>query len=196
MGFMGRKSQLKSKTISKVWLNKKNYKFLDFNFKVTDKELGYGYSNYFKMSVYNCDLLILKLYVTERKVKEDERFSFNVTYFNPQTDNDCYSINHIIAVCSEYTAKGSSHKDMGNAEILKNQFIFRKKEGYYAYVKIWGRGEIKGDNHDKPLSYEFATNEYMNYIKKIFDIKRMRGRKIKKYFKDYLNKMILLDKLK
>ena len=195
MGKFNERSRLKSKTIKKVWLNKKNYKFLDFNFKVTDIE-NYTHQDYFNISMYNCDVLILKLYVTERMVKEEERFKFEVKYFNPQTNNDCFSINHVLAVCSESTAQEVKHKDRGNAEIIKNQFIFRKKTNYYSYTKIWGRGEIKDDNHDKHLSYEFATDEYVTYIKKIFGIERMQGRKLKKYLKDYLNKVILLEGLK
>ena len=196
MGRFDDKSRLKSKTISKVWLNRKDYKFLDFKFKVTDGCPSKYYYDYFNMSVYNCDVLILKLEVRDKKMNGDERFLFKVTYFNPQTDNDCYSINHIIAVCSEYTEPDSKHKDMGNTTIIKNQFTLRKKDNYYSHVKIWHRGNIEEDNYDKHLSYEFATNEYIGYIKKIFDIKRMQRRKIKGYFKDYLNKMIVLDKLK
>lgn len=196
MGYMGRKSQLKNKLIKKVWLNKKNYKYLDFEFKVTDVEKGNSHRNDFNISVYNCGALILKLEVWEYTLKEDERFVFKVIYFNPQTDNDCFSINHIIGVCSEYTMKNSKHNDMGNADIIKNQFILRKKDSYYSPVKVWCKGDIKEDNYDKYLSYEFATNEYISYIKKIFDVEKIPRVKIKKYFKDYLNKIILLDKLK
>ncbi len=194
---MDRKSKLKGEVIKKVWLNKKNYKFSDFEFKVTDIEKGYGYyKNLFKMSVYNCKVLILKLDVKEYNYKKDERFEFEVIHFNPQTDNDCFSINHIIGVCSEHTITREKHKDMGNADIIKNQFILRKKSSYYSPVKVWCKGDILNDNYDKHLSYEFATTEYINYIKKIFDIKKMPRAKIKNYFKDYLNKVILLDKLK
>ena len=196
---MNKKSKLKNEVIKKVWLNKKNYKYLDFDFKFEkDKRayLSYNIEENFYISVYNCDVLILKLEVEEYKGKEDERFRFEVTYFNPQTDNDCFSINHIIGVCSEYTLPEHQHKDMGNTDIVKNQFILRKKKNYYSFVKVWGKGDIKTDNYDKHLSYEFATNEYLSYIKGIFDIKKMPRAKIKNYFKDYLNKVILLDKLK
>lgn len=198
MGFMGKRSILKSKTIEKVWLNKKDYKFLDFEFKITKEEEGWnwgGMSKSCKISVYNCGTLILKLDVCEKdNTKDKERFSFEVVFFNPQTDNDCYSINHIIAVCSKSSMK--RHIDMGNAEIIKNQFIFRKKTAYYSYVKIWVRGDILKDNYNKLLSYEFATDEYMSYIKSIFEIKKMQKRTIKKEFKGFLDKIILLNKMK
>lgn len=195
---MDRKSRLRNNTIKKVWLNKKNYKDLDFEFKVEKpkgKYLTYNYDK-FNILVYNCKVLILKLEVGEYKSKEDERFEFGVTYFNPQTDNDCFSINHIIGVCSEYTIPRERSKDMGNADIIKNQFIFRKKSSYYSPVKMWCKGDIKEKNYDKYLSYEFATNEYISYIKGIFEVKKIPRVKIKNYFKDYLNKIILLDKLK
>lgn len=199
MGFMGRKSQLKSKIIQKVWLNKKNYKFLDFDFKVTDIEESYMYahpSESFNISVYNCDKMILKLEVNEILLEQNKKFIFKVKYFNPQTDNDCFSINHILAVCGEYTHPKFGHKDKGNVDIIKNQFIFRKRESYYSFTKIWHRGEIKEDNENKQLSYEFATDEYLRYVKKIFKIKRMENRKIKKHFKGLLDKVVILEKLK
>ncbi len=195
---MNKKSKLKNEVIKKVWLNKKNYKYLDFDFKVEDlTKLNWGgYENEFKVLIYNCDVLILKLEVEEEKSKEDERFKFEVVYFNPQTDNDCFSINHIIGVCSEYTLSEHKHKDMGNTDIVKNQFILRKKKNYYSFVKVWGKGDIKPNNYDKHLSYEFATNEYLSYIKGIFDIKKMPRVRTKNHIKDYLNKVILLEKLK
>lgn len=197
MGYMDKKSKLKNEVIKKVWLNKKNYKYLDFNFKVEDIEKGwYDFKETFKMLVYNCNVLILKLEVKEYDYKEDERFKFEVIYFNPQTDNDCFSINHIIGVCSEYTPVKHKHEDMGNTDVIKNQFILRKKENYYTHVKVWLRGDIKHDNYDKYLSYEFATNEFISYIKGIFKVKKMPRMRIKNYFKDYLNKVILLDNLK
>jgi len=127
MGFMGKKSILKFKIIKKVWMNRKDYKFLDFKFKVAGSYFGENTTS-FEIFVYNCDVLILKLLVYEEETKEDERFLFKVIYFNPKTDNDCFSINHIIAVCSEDTISRCKYKDMGNAEIIKNQFIFRKME--------------------------------------------------------------------
>ncbi len=199
MGFMGRRSKLKSDVIKKVWLNRKNYKFLDFDFKFEEDKsvyLMYNVKGNFHISVYNCGTLILKLDGTEYNFKEDDRFVFEVKHFNPQTDNDCFSINHIIAVCSEHTLPKERHNDMGNADIIKNQFILRKKSSYYSPVKIWVRGDINLDNYDKHLSYEFATTEYINYIKKIFEIKKIPRAKIKKHIKDFLNKIILLDKLK
>ena len=199
MGFMGRKSQLKSKAIKNVWLNKKNYKFLDFDFKVVNLPKDYKKDRWnfsFKIEVYNCSVLILKLGVYEVKEKVDERFAFEVEYFNPQTDNDCYSINHILAACSESVPKNQKNTDMGNAEVFKNQFVFRRKSSYYSYTRIWNKGNIKGDNYNKQLSYEFATDEYINYIKNIFEVKRIQRRTIKKNFKGYLDKILILNSLK
>jgi len=195
MGFMGRKSQLKSEVIKKVWLNRKDYKFLDYKFKVTNQHDLFS-NRCFNVSVFNCEKLILKLEVNDKRGQNDDRFIFKVIYFNPQTDNDCFSINHIIGVCSEFTEKEHRHEDMGNAEIIKNQFILRRKKNYYSYVRVWCRGRIERNNFDKSLSYEFATDEYLKYIKSIFEIEKMQGRKIKDYFKDFLNKIILLEKLK
>ena len=199
MGFMNRKSQLKSRVIKNVWLNKKSYKFLDFDFKVKNlpedyKKLRWNFS--FDIEVYNCNVLILKLEVIEMQEKVDERFSFHVEDFNPQTDNDCYSINHIIAVCSESVPQKKKNTDMGNAEVFKNQFVFRKKRSYYSHTRIWSRGNIERDNYNKQLSYEFATDEYINYIKNIFEIKRIQRRTIKKNFKGYLDKILILNSLK
>ncbi len=196
MGYLN-KSRLKSKTIKKTWLNKKNYKFLDFDFKIElpakDK---YNLRDYFYINVFNCGTKILGLEVYEdSSINDEERFTFKVRYFNPQTDNDCHSINHIIAVCSESITKDEKHKDMGNAEIIRNQFIFRKRSNYYTYTKIWARGEIKEDNYDKQFSYEFATDEYLRYVKKIFEMEKLQRRKIKKHFKGFLDKIIILDKL-
>jgi hypothetical protein len=194
---MGRLSQLKSLTISKAWLNKKDYKFLDFDFKVTDiKDEAWRNYTTFTISVYDCNTLILTIDAYEsHSSKEKERFNFEIRYFNPQTDNDCYSINHIIAVCSEYTSPDERYKDKGNAEVLKNKFIFRKKESFYSYVKIWERGDIKPGNYNKELSYEFATNEYIGYIKHLFEMKKIPRRKIKKDFQGVINKIVLLSKI-
>ena len=196
---MNRKSKLKSKVIKKVWVNKKNYKFLDFDFKVINLPEDYKKSRWsfnFDIEVYNCGVLILKLNVWEGLEKIDERFSFKVNYFNPQTDNDCFSINHIIAVCSESVPQKKKNKDMGNAEVFKNQFVFRKKKSYYSHTRLWARGDIEMENYDKSLSYEFATDEYINYIKNIFEIKRIQRRTIKKNFKSYLDKILISNSLK
>jgi len=198
-------SILKSDVIKKVWLNKKDYKYLDFEFKIEDEKKDIWLNRgFFRIAVYNCGILILKFNVFEqdtdnrgRNIKErEERFMFNVEYFNPQTDNDCYSINHIIAVSSENTLSNKKHEDIGNADILKNQFIFRRRKNFYSYVRIWTKGKIEEDNYDKQLSYEFATDEYMSYIKNLFEIKRLQRRTIKKEFKGYLDKILLLEELK
>ena len=192
---MGRRSQLKSKIIKKVWTNKRNYKYLDYDFKFSKKDCG---MKDFKVSVYHFGTLILQLGVdeyTKTMYRKEEGLDFEVTYFNPQTDNDCFSINHILAVCSEDTLSRYKYQDRGNAEVMNNGYIFRKKENFYSFVKIWMRGKIGRDNYDRLLSYEFSTDEYINYIRSIFEIKRIQRRTIKKEFKSYLDKMLLLEKL-
>ena len=190
----GKLSKLKSDLVKKTWLNRKDYKFLDFNFKFRrDPD---SWKDSFFIDIHNCGIKILTLCVDEASyIKDEERFTFNVVYFDPQTDDDCYAIDHIIAVCSESVPKAKKHKDMGNSDILKNRFIFRKKSNYYTYAKIWTKGKIEEDNYDKQLSYEFATNEYLNYVKNIFDMKRIQRRNIKKHFKGFLDKIILLERL-
>jgi len=42
-----------------------------------------------------------------------------------------------------------------------------KKDNYYSYTKVWTKGDIKDDNYNKELSHEFATEEYINNIKKV-----------------------------
>jgi len=49
----------------------------------------------------------------------------DVIYFNPQTNNDCQSINHIIAVFSGLC--GEQHTDRGNACVISNNYVFSKK---------------------------------------------------------------------
>lgn len=198
MGFMGRKSKLSSKTISKVWLNKKDYKFQDFDFKVVQiKNSSYGNYSSFFIEVFNCGELILRLGVEEKGdyYKPTERFEFHVMYFNPQTDNDCFSINHIIAVSSEFSDSRKNHQDKGNADVIRNQFIYRKRDSFYTFVKVWSRGEITSENYDKQLSYELATDEYINYIKRIFKLKKIPRRKIKDNFKGFMDKFLIVTKL-
>ena len=189
------KSILKSDTISKVWLNKKSYKYLDFEFKYIKEKEKYWRTPNFEIEVYNFKTKILKISCWEEdNSKEKERFAFEIKYFNPQTDNDCNSINHIIAVCKEYSKE--KHKDMGNCRVINNQYVFRKSRNFYSYTKIWERGKIEDDNFNQALSYEFATDEYVNYIKYIFKIKRIQRRTIKKKFKGWLDKVLLLERLK
>ena len=189
------KSVLKSDTISKVWLNKKSYKYLDFDFKYIKPKDDYWKGRYFKIEIYNFGTKILKLVCMEREeLKVKERFDFEVTYFNAQTDNDCNSINHIIAVCKEYSRE--QHKDLGNCALINNQYVYRKSRNYYSFTKVWERGKVNKENYSQPLSYEFASDEYVNYIKHIFKIKRIQRRTIKKKFKSYLDKVLLLERLK
>jgi len=190
------KSKLKSDTISKIWLNKKDYKFLDFDFRYIKKGESWRGNKIFKIEVYNFGIKILVLDCKEESHLKDkkERFKFSAEEFNPQTDNDCNSINHIIAVCNEYSQEG--YKDMGNCFLLNNQYVFRKKRNYYSFTKIWVKGKIISDNYNKSLSYEFATDEYINYLKHIFEIKRIQRRTIKKRFKGYMDKLLILEELK
>ena len=192
MSYFDKKSILKSDIIKKVLLNEKDYKYLDFDFKIIKKEQPYVHTD-FQVEVHNHNFLILTLAIS--RAMTPGKYWFRVIYFNPQTDNDCYSINHIIAVCSEMVDDRYNHEDNGNSDIISNQFIFRKRESFYSFVKIWTRGAITENNYDKLLSYEFATDEYIGYIKHLFMIKKMPRRKLKKLFEGYLNKLIVIDKL-
>jgi len=175
------KSILKSKLIRNVLLNQKNYKFQDFKFKVI-KEVNkskYWTERRNFIEVYDFNKMILKLrYDENNSIKEDERFEVTVIHFDPQTNNDCQSINHIIAVFSGLCEE--QHTDRGNAAVINNQYVYRKKDNYYSYTKVWTKGDIKTDNYNKELSHEFATEEYINNIKKIFGFKRMPRRDLKK----------------
>ena len=166
------KSILKSRLIRNVLLNQKNYKFQDFKFKIIKDVEATKKNRYWSMAedyieVYDFDKLILKLKYSENpRLKIDERYDITVVYFDPQTNNDCQSINHIIAVFSELCEE--QHCDRGNASVINNQYIFRKKSNFYSYTKVWTKGDITLNNYNKELSHEFATEEYINNIKKIF----------------------------
>ena len=187
------KSILKTKVIKNVLLNEKDYTFQDFKFKVVieEKEYKYWKSKEYFVEVYNFDVLILKIKYNKMS---DNLFSWQVVYFNGQTNNDCQSINHIIAVFKELCPADEKHEDKGNANLINNQYIFRRKENFYSYVRVWVRGDINNKNYDKDLSLEFASEEYINYIKKIFGFKRMPRRNLKKKIKDSINKAIILEK--
>ena len=195
MGFMGKKSILKSEIIKKVILNKKDYKYLDFYFKIVPGRL----EGNFNLEVYNFESHILSLDVTEetwgKNKDKDGRFGFEVIYFNPQTDNDCFSINHIIACLSDLAVEEEKRKDYGNADVFNNEFVLRRKRHYYDYTMIWKRGEVNKENYNQMFSYEFATNEYVRYIKGIFGFKRMPRRELKKQFQQILDKKILVQSL-
>lgn len=123
MGFKDERSILKTKTIKNVLLNKKDYKFLDFSFKFKKAEKG-SFWECDEIEVYNFDTLILKIKIREiGALKVEKRFQhFNVNYFNPQTNNDILSINHIIAVFSGLIIESEGQKDNGNADVINNQF--------------------------------------------------------------------------
>jgi len=206
MANFNERSILKTRLIRNVLLNQKNYKFQDFKFKVlkdveVSKQKSFWLETQNYIEVYNFDKLILKLtYYENTQIKVDERFEVKVKYFDPQTNNDCQSINHIIAVFSELCEE--QHRDRGNAFVISNQYVFRKKDNFYSYVKIWTKGEIKTDNYNKELSHEFATEEYINNLKRIFGFSRMPRRDLKKKIKAEIenavsteNKRLLLSNL-
>jgi len=192
----GEKSILKTKVIQKVLLNEKNYTFQDFKFKVVKPQPKPNSwrtePNY--IEVYNYDILILKLEYWESgkfgmysktPPINNNKYGIKVVYFNGQTNNDCQSINHIIGTFSELCFE--QHEDRGNAALINNQYIFRKKDNFYSFTKVWTRGDIKKDNYDQDLSHEFATEEYINHIKKIFGFKRMPRRDLKSKIKKSIN---------
>jgi hypothetical protein len=208
------KSQLKTDVIKKVLLNEKDYTFGDFKFKVLKDIIPklprfYGYKTNF-IEVYNFDTLILKLEYNRVlynqnalrfKKKADNappdlvnKFRWSVKYFNPQTNNDCQSINHIIAVFKEFLEEDEKHSDRGNASVINNQYAFRKKTNYYSFTRVWGRGDIFEDNFDKDLSYEFATEEYINYLKRIYGFKRMPRRDLKNSIKEEIGNAVGTEK--
>lgn len=203
----GEKSILKTKVIKNVLLNEKDYTFQDFKFKVIKPEpnpSGWMPSRSY-IEVYNYDVMILKIQysllsgmsVIKGKVVDlnqlppEKKFEFSVVHFNGQTNNDCQSINHIIGTFSELC--NEQHEDRGNASLINNQYIFRRKENFYSYTKVWVRGDIKGDNYNKELSHEFATEEYINHIKKIFGFRRMPRRDLKKQIKTAINDAVCTE---
>jgi len=193
------KSILKTATIRNVLLNEKDYIFQDFKFKIVKGAKSPGgwmmSDNY--IEVYNFGTLILRLryenttnYFRVKKMTEKKHdiFEIKVVYFNPQTNNDCQSINHIIAVLSELTE--NTQTDRGNASVISNQYVFRRKDNFYSYTKVWIRGDIQGDNYNKDLSHEFSTEEYINHIKNIFGFTRMPRRNMKKRIKNIIDKAV------
>jgi hypothetical protein len=119
MSYFDKKSILKSDVIRKVLLNEKGYKHLDFDFKVISRaNHPYVYTD-FQVEVHNHNVLILTLAVSKIS-NSDGKYWFKVIYFNPQTDNDCFSINHIIAVCSDMVDERYNHEDNGNSDIINN----------------------------------------------------------------------------
>jgi hypothetical protein len=193
------KSILKTKVIKSVLENEKDYVFQDFKFKVVKAVPNqWGWKSYKDcIEVYNFDTLILKIeydkYMTSTtkgisKTFDKPQYQLWITYFNAQTNNDCQSINHIIATFSEMCE--NQHEDRGNASLINNQYIFRRKDNFYSYTKVWIRGEIKYDNYNKELSHEFATEEYINHIKKIFNFTRMPRRNLKGNIKKLINKAV------
>jgi len=200
----GEKSILKTKVIKNVLLNEKDYTFQDFKFKVIKAQPNpngwISDRNY--IEVYNYDVLILKIQYQilnglcmiggklkdATKLPPDKKFDFSVIHFNGQTNNDCQSINHIIGTFSELCTE--QHEDRGNASLINNQYIFRRKDNFYSYTKVWMRGDIEGNNYNQDLSHEFATEEYINHIKKIFGFKRMPRRDLKNQIKTAINKAV------
>jgi len=192
------KSILKTRLIKNVLLNQKNYKFQDFKFKVL-KKVNVSNTSFWNeernhIEVYNFNKMILKLIYEEDAFNvqvgeiQKGKYEIEVVHFDPQTNNDCQSINHIIAVFSELCAE--QHTDRGNACVINNQYVFRKKDNYYSYTKVWTKGDIKMNNYNKELSHEFATEEYINNIKKVFGFKRMPRRDLKKKIKEQIENAV------
>ena len=99
MGFRGRNSILKSKIIKKVVVNRKDYRLGDYTFKYIEQDWRKQiYTNY--VEIYNFKNLVLKIVVSyyENKSKDGKLNNLEVIYFNPKTDNDMYSINHIFFI--------------------------------------------------------------------------------------------------
>ena len=198
------KSILKSKLITDVLQNEKDHTYGDFKFVVIkNKEEStimprytyFGSASY--IEVYNFDVMILKIRYDKRL---ENKFNIKIVFFNPQTNNDCQSINHIIGKFKELCY--DQHFDAGNACVINNQYVFRQKDNFYSYAKVWAKGEVSSGNYNKELSHEFATEEYINYIKKVFGFSRMPRRDLKKKIKAEIsgaiameNKRLLLDSL-
>lgn len=194
------KSILKSKLIDNVLLKKKSYTFQDFKFKVIEMPKNYFNNDSLIIELYNFENMILRLLVSEYP---NNKFTFKVTHFNPQTNNDCASINHVIARFGDHYPENAQHKDRGNASVLCNQYVFRKRSTFYSFTRVWTRGEITDDNFNKELSHEFSTNEYINHVKKLWGFKKVQRRGIKAKIKRVLEsefskekKRLLVDSLK
>jgi len=207
MGRFDEKSILKTKDIKKVLLLKKNYNFQDFHFKIKERESEWLKAQGFYLEVYNFETLILKLKIDYKKVcikvplvvtpgpaknqttvqlpaavtkeiNSPDSFSLEVIYFNPQTNNDIQSINHIIATYKDLIPVDERHEDLGNCAVFNNQYIFRKRKNFYSYTWLWSRGEVKEDNYNADLSHEFSLNEYITFVKKLYKFKTIQRRKI------------------
>ena len=201
------KSILKTKEITKVLLNHKDYTFLDFKFKIIEREQSWAIEHGFNVEVSNFDKWILKISVSyvydwvmndKKKTMEvlKDKFRFHVLSFNPQTNNDIQSINHIIATFKDMVPDDEKYTDRGNCAVLNNEYIFRKKDNFYTYTRIWKKGEIKEDNFDVDLSHEFATNEYISFVKKLFGFKIIQRRTLKKEIKQAITKACIREKKK
>lgn len=187
-------SKLKTKEVTKVITNKKDYTFGDFKFKfIVDKTDKFWTKTF--IEAYNFDSLILKVWVSFYIKDNIEKLSdFDIIFFNPKTNNDCNSINHIIKCFVDLLE--DKHSDKGNASLINNQYIFRRKDNYYSYTKIWHTGIIEINNYDKDLSYHFATDEYINLLKKIYGFKKMPRRDMKKKIKEIITGVVGYQKKK
>ena len=200
------KSILKTDMIRKVLQNEQDYTFQDFHFKVvkpSTQNVWISEREDFDVEVYNFDVLILKIHI-DKDYKWDRKgkgkgfagFIVDVRYFNPQTNNDVQSINHIIATFKSLQPEDKRHEDKGNCAVLNNQYIYRCKDNYYTYTKIWKKGDIESNNFDVDLSHEFATNEYISYVKKLYGFKMIQRRTLKKEIKEAINKACSREKKK
>jgi len=194
------KSILKTKNIADVLLKEKDMTFQDFKFKLTKNEKYSAFD--FSLEVTNFDVPILRLDIDKmnRWLKEQKeptgKFVFRVRFVNPQTNNDCASINHIIATFKDLAPDDKKHEDKGNCGVINNEYIYRRRDNYYSYTRVWKRGEIKAENYDVDLSHEFATNEYISYVKKIYGFKIIQRRTLKKEIKQAIDKACSREKKK
>ena len=96
--------------------------------------------------------------------------NFRILLFNPLTDNDMFSINHIIATLGDITIRREQHTDKGKVDIVNNNYVLIRKDNYYTFSKLWRVGEVKNDNFDKNLTYEFSktSERYAGKYEQVF----------------------------
>ena len=190
---MGRfnKSMLSSEIINKCVLNKKDYRSGDFKLKCINPKnmntwIGTSYTfriSHFKELIFECNYTYTK---SEKKI-----YDLRVNYFNPQTDSDCITLNHVIATLSQLLLSRYQYIDYGNIDVFNNRYVFRRKDNYYSFVKVWDRGKIE-ENWNKDLSFEFSLKEFISQTKNIYGFSRIQRRKLmeqtKLVFRDYIDK--------
>jgi|TARA_Y100000310_G_scaffold345080_1_gene461651 hypothetical protein len=184
-----RKSKISGKAIENCLLNEKDYKSGDYKIIFEKKKDIWRTYGVIKVLHFDNHLVSIKLggYSSEEK-----KYEFQIIYFNALTDNDVFGINHIIAVLSNHKEKETKHQDIGSIDVFNNQYILRKRANFFSYTKIWKVGKVDDNNYDKDLSYEFATDEYVNYMKRIYGLRKVQRRKIKEKFKEIIDKYVIM----